>query len=49
MFNPGVWKDDSVLRHKGPSSTMNVQNKQNNDSVRTSRIFLYISLPSLHE
>ena len=21
MFNPGVWKDDSVLRHKGPSST----------------------------
>jgi len=21
MFNPGVWKDDSVLRHKGPSTT----------------------------
>ena len=21
MFNPGVWKDDSVPRHKGPSST----------------------------
>ena len=39
MFNPGVWEDDSVLRHKGHSSTMNDQNKQNNNSVRASRFF----------